>query len=88
MLARTQASGWGDLVSGIGLIALSGMVTWQNLPWVVLAPIAGAIVLTSTGILAHSLAFWLGPVNTLSRQIWEPLNSTQHPAVRTGLLTS
>jgi ABC-2 type transport system permease protein len=28
-------------------------------------------VLTATGVIVHSLAFWAGPMDTLARQYWE-----------------
>ncbi|MHC5019724.1 MAG: ABC-2 family transporter protein, partial [Planctomycetota bacterium] len=44
--------------------------------------IAGAtIALTATGVLIHSLAFWAGPVHTLTRQLWEySLVTSVYPA--------
>ncbi|MCI0340508.1 MAG: ABC transporter permease [Planctomycetales bacterium] len=70
--SRSFASGWGDLVSGVLLLALSGRV--EGLAGILGATVAvllGASVLTSAGIVFGSLAFWLGPMENLARQLWE-----------------
>jgi ABC-2 type transport system permease protein len=69
--SRCSASGFGDLVSGAVLLGLSGHVTWATAPGVVVCTVAGATVFLSCGVLFHSLAFWLGPVNDWARQTWE-----------------
>ena len=38
-----------------------------------LAIVAGALVFVASGIVFFSLAFWLGKVETLARQLWELL---------------
>jgi ABC-2 type transport system permease protein len=68
---RLQASGFGDVLSGIMFIALSGHLSWQALPVVLLAIFASALVIVACGIVFFSLAFWLGNVDTLGRQLWE-----------------
>lgn len=68
---RSGASGVGDLVSGVALIALSGAVRPTTAPIVVLAAIASAVVMVSSGVLFGSLAFWLGPIDAASRQLFE-----------------
>jgi ABC-2 type transport system permease protein len=70
---RLQASGVGDALSGIAFIACSGQVSWRALPVVVLAIVASGLVFVASGIVFFSLAFWLGPVETLARQLWELL---------------
>jgi ABC-2 type transport system permease protein len=70
---RLQASGLGDLLSGIAFIAYSGRVAWRALPLVVLAIVASALVFIACGVVFFSLAFWLGQVETLARQLWELL---------------
>jgi ABC-2 type transport system permease protein len=70
---RSQPSGFGDVISGIMFIAWSGGVSWFTLPVLAAAIIAGALVLVACGIVFFSLAFWLGKVETVSRQLWELL---------------
>lgn len=70
---RTVASGIGDVASGVVLISLSGSVHATAIPVVVLAIVASALVCVASGVLFHSLAFWLGRVETAARQIFESL---------------
>ena len=70
---RLQASGFGDMLSGIAFIASSGQVSWRAAPVVLLAIVASALVILACGILFHSLTFWLGNVDTFARQLWELL---------------
>jgi ABC-2 type transport system permease protein len=70
---RMQPSDLGDLLSGVMLIALTGQLSWRGTPLLLLAILASAIVLVSTAIVFFSLAFWLGNVDTATRQVWELL---------------
>lgn len=70
---RSQPSGIGDIISGAFLIAASGYLSWQSAPLVIAGVVASAIVFLATGIVFFSLAFWLGKVETLARQLWELL---------------
>lgn len=68
---RAGASGLGDVVFGVVMIAIWGDVRISSLPVVALAIIASAIVMASSAVLFSSLAFWLGPVEAASRQLFE-----------------
>ena len=70
---RSQPSGAGDLLSGLIFIATSGEVAWHTVPVLVVALLASAVVFLACGIVFFSLAFWLGHVETLARQLWELL---------------
>jgi len=70
---RSQPSGIGDVLSGLMFIAWSGQVSRSMLPVVAAAIAASALVLLATGIVFFSLAFWLGRVETVARQLWELL---------------
>jgi ABC-2 type transport system permease protein len=70
---RSQPSGVGDVISGLIFIATSGQVTWEVLPFVVIAIAASAMVFLACGIVFFSLVFWLGKVDTIARQLWEIL---------------
>ena len=71
LCSRTQASGWGDVVSGLAVVAWSSQVGWAKVPWLVVAVSASAVVFVSAGVVFHSAAFWLGQVESLARQLWE-----------------
>jgi len=69
--ARSLASGWGDLVTGLGLLWVVGALRPAALPWAAIAVVSSACVFAASGILFHSAAFWLGRIEHLARQAWE-----------------
>jgi len=69
--SRTYASGWGDICSGLAFLAVSGVVDLWSLPLVVVAVLCSATVFIASGILIHSLAFWLGRIEHVARQMWD-----------------
>jgi len=68
---RSQSSGFGDMLSGMFLIALSGQISWLDVPRVAVAIVAASLVFAASGILVFSLAFWLGKSDSVARQLWE-----------------
>jgi len=66
--ARSMASGWGDLASGLGMIALSDP---HRLAWAPLAITLTAVGFVSSCCAAHSLAFWLSRSEGLARMLME-----------------
>lgn len=69
--SRTVASGWGDLATGLLFVSLSGLISPATLPIALFAIASSACVFIATGIVLHSLAFWLGDIESLSRSAWE-----------------
>ncbi len=69
--SRSWAAGWGDLLSGLGFLAYSGVVEPRNAPIAVAALGLSTVVFVATGVILHSGAFWLGRVDSLARQLWE-----------------
>jgi ABC-2 type transport system permease protein len=70
---RSRASGFGDVISGIGFLAVSGHLGWANAPLVALVIVAASGTFLGAGIIFFSLPFWLSRTETLSRQLWELL---------------
>lgn len=68
---RLSAPGIGDVLSGVLFLAWSGQVSVGTIPLVCLAIVASAVVICASGVIFFSLAFWLGNVETLSRQLWD-----------------
>jgi len=68
---RSQSSGFGDIASGLILLALSGQVSWIDAPRLAVAIVCAALVFAATGILFFSVAFWLGQSDSVARQMWE-----------------
>lgn len=71
LASRTFPSGWGDMLTGVLFLALSGLVRPASLPVAIAGAAAGTVVFTASGVLVHSLAFFAGPMNTLARQVQE-----------------
>jgi ABC-2 type transport system permease protein len=69
--SKTSAAGWGDLANCVLLLAVTGQWRLEAVPWVVVGAVAGAVVFLSIGVIVHSLAFWLGSMQVLARQVWE-----------------
>jgi viologen exporter family transport system permease protein len=68
---RSQPSGAGDMLSGFVFIVLSGQVSWHDAPLVVIAVLAATVTFVACGVIFSGLAFWMGDVETLARQLWE-----------------
>jgi ABC-2 type transport system permease protein len=68
---RSQASGIGDVLSGVAFIVWSGQVSWYAVPLLAFAIVSSALVFIACGVVFFSLAFWLGRVETLALQLWE-----------------
>jgi viologen exporter family transport system permease protein len=71
LASRSQASGWGDIAAGSAFFALSGVLGPSRLPWLLLAVPCSAVAFTASGVVFHSLAFWLGRIQSLSRSLFE-----------------
>lgn len=71
LASRTQPSGWGDISVALGLFALSGKVHKETVPALLVGVLCGFVTFVACGIVMHSLAFWFGRTQTLSRALWE-----------------
>jgi ABC-2 type transport system permease protein len=69
--SRSQASGWGDFATGVGMLWFAGALAPGALPWTLLAVLASGSAFLATAILLQSSAFWLGRVEHLARQASE-----------------
>jgi ABC-2 type transport system permease protein len=68
--ARSEPSGWGDMASAVILFGMCGYVSPGTIPLCLVTTVCGAAVFLSTGVLMHSLAFWVGDTRSFSRQAW------------------
>ncbi|MBI2571791.1 MAG: ABC-2 family transporter protein [Candidatus Schekmanbacteria bacterium] len=86
--ARTLTSGWGDIASGLMLIGATGSFSAHRAAAVLIAVAASCCVFTATAVIYHSLAFWIGPMDHLGRQMWEAMItfSTYPPPIFDGFL--
>lgn len=71
--SKSNARGWGDIISMIIFMILGGFYTWNTAPLILLGAVCAGLVFTSAGIMAHSLAFWLGSVEHMSHKYFDSL---------------
>jgi ABC-2 type transport system permease protein len=71
LCSRTIAAGWGDLASGLVMVGASRRVSVAHTPFLLLAVLLSGSVFMAAGVIFHSAAFWLGPVDSLARTMWE-----------------
>lgn len=68
---RSHPSGFGDFLSGLLLLWLSGYLRLETLPLALLAIAASTLGFLGSGIVFFSLPFFLGRSEVLSRQLWD-----------------
>lgn len=66
--SRSFSKGWGHLMTTVILVSLGGLVTISTLPLILVSLVCGCLVFTSAAIIAHSVAFWLGSIETVSQK--------------------
>jgi viologen exporter family transport system permease protein len=71
--SRSLAKGWGHLLTTFLLIFIENLYSCQNLVLVTIGVICGSLVFTSMSIIAHSLAFWTGPLESLAQKYSDSL---------------
>jgi len=71
--AKSYSKGWGQIMTSVILIFLGGKTTLNHIPFLLLFMINGCLIFASTGIIAHSLAFWLGSIETVSKKYCDSL---------------
>jgi len=67
--SRSRASGWGDMLSGVLLIALSGYSSPLAVTGTVIAVACGGLVFLATTVLFQSIVFWSGDLGPLTRTV-------------------
>lgn len=71
LCSHSRASGWGDIVTALILLGMSGYVNWITAPLILLLLVIAAVVFLGAGVIAQSLSFWFGPMEHLARQMFE-----------------
>ncbi len=69
--SRSTASGWGDLATGVIFLSLATRSHLAAAPLGLAAIVASAVVFTASAVLLQSLAFWLGRIEVVARQMLE-----------------
>lgn len=71
--SKSLSKGWGHLMTTLILVIGGGLATASALPLIILCMICGCLVFTAMGIIAHSMVFWLGPIEGVSRKYCDSL---------------
>lgn len=71
--SRSYSKGWGHLMTTLILAGFGGMMTPSKIPLLLLSLICGCLVFTAVSILAHSVAFWLGSIESVARKYCDSL---------------
>ena len=71
LVSRSDASGWGDLVSGVVLFALAEPFDVWRSAALLLATVCSASAHVAAAVAFHAAAFWLGRVEQTARTMFE-----------------
>lgn len=71
--SRSLSKGWGNMVTTFILVLMGGLVNLYAIPVIFLGMVCGCLVFTAMGIIAHSMVFWLGRVEGVSRKYCDSL---------------
>lgn len=71
--SRSFSKGWGNLMTMAILMVMGGLTSLSSIALVLLSVLCGSLVFTSVSVMAHSLAFWLGPIESVSRKYCDSL---------------
>lgn len=66
--SRSISKGWGHLLTFVFLIFLGGFTAPSVIALMILSVISGSLVFTSVIIMANSLVFWFGSIETVSKR--------------------
>jgi ABC-2 type transport system permease protein len=71
--SRSVSKGWGHLMTALLTIFLGGIATPYNLAIISVSILCSCLIFTSANIIAHSLAFWMGSIETVSKKYCDAL---------------
>jgi ABC-2 type transport system permease protein len=71
--SKSLAKGWGQLLTAVILVGFTIPITLQHILLIILSIVLGCLVFASIQIMAHSLVFWLGPVEVFAQRYCDAL---------------
>jgi ABC-2 type transport system permease protein len=71
--SKSFAKGWGHLMTAAILVIIGNFTTFFELALILLSIVSGSLVFTSIAIIAHSMVFWFGSVESVSRKYCDSL---------------
>ncbi len=71
--SKSLSKGWGHLMTSFILILLGNLATVSTISLLLIGMLCGCLVFTAFGIIAHSLVFWFGSIETVSKNYCDSL---------------
>lgn len=71
--SKSFSKGWGHLMTTVILVILGKLTILSTLLLIAIGMICGCLVFTSIGIIAHSLVFWFGSIEHVSKNYCDSL---------------
>ncbi len=71
--SKSQSKGWGNLLTTALLVIIGGFTSPTALLIILIGMICGCLVFTSVGIIAHSMVFWFGSIETVAKKYCDSL---------------
>ncbi|MCE2983187.1 MAG: ABC transporter permease [Parachlamydia sp.] len=71
--SASLAKGWGHLATGLLLVLFGGIASLSTFPLFIVCMASGCLVFTAMNVIALSLPFWLGSMDSVSRKYCEIL---------------
>jgi len=71
--SKSFSKGWGNLLSTVTLIILAGISSPLTIFLILIGILCSCLVFTSFNVIAHSLPFWMGSVEGLSKKYCDAL---------------
>lgn len=71
--SKSLSKGWGHLMTTAILVIIGKLATPTTIPLIIIGIICGCLIFTSMSIIAHSLVFWLGAVESVSKKYCDSL---------------
>lgn len=69
--SKSIPAGWGDIISSVFMLSLSGYVNIWNVSLIILLIISSTMIILAFAIIVGSLGFWIENSHSLSKQIFE-----------------
>lgn len=71
--SKSLSKGWGHLMTSITLILLGGITTPFLISLILIGIFCACLVFTAVSIMAHSLGFWMGSIEGVSKKYCDAL---------------
>lgn len=71
--SKSVSKGWGHLLTVLILMGLGGSNTLYATPLILLSILSGCLVFTSVYVILHSLPFWMGSIEGISKKYCDAL---------------